>query len=554
MSAAAGIPISSGLDREELMRLTEEMAKGVRLSGSEDERRAFDFAESYLSSAGLETERLRTEALIAYPLDATLEVLAPERIRVEAWGNSMAPSTPEAGLEAELAYGGAGGSVAGQVVLVDAAVRPAEGEPLAYVRADVDPQRIHERGVSPIWGNPTPVTLPLLPRTPSVGISGGDGARLKALLDRGPVRVRVRARMHRDWTPIPVLIANVPGTEEPDFTVFSAHIDSWYLGAMDNASANAIQLQLARLLHENRGGLRRGVRIAFWSGHSQGKFAGSTWYADTHWQELFDHCVCHVYVDSAGAEGATVLGDSQTMAETYGFTAGVILRTTGQRLRYFRIARAGDQSFWGIGVPSTLVLPSLVPVASGQAVPQVGASAENEGGLPWFWHTPEDTIDKIDPDNLLRDARVYAETLWELSTAHTLPFDYRPAATEMRTALERHQESLGRAIDLGPAVEAARDFEAAASAWEASPPTGTALRNQVLKRLGRTLIPAAYTQNGPFDQDPGADNGPFPGIAGGLALSRLAEGTDQWRALQLQTMRHANRATAALTAAARLLS
>jgi hypothetical protein len=551
MRAATGAPLGAGLDRDELMRLTEEMSKGVRLSGSEAERQAFDFAERYLRDGGLEPHRLTTEALIGYPREASLEVLTPEPLRLEAWGNNLAPSTPDTGVEGDLVYAG---EADGRVLLVDAASGPGRGEPLAYVSADVDPERIHERGVSPLWGNPTPATLPLLPRTPSVGVSGADGVRLKALLERGPVRVRLKASMYREWTPIPILTADVPGAEEEDFTLFSAHIDSWYFGAMDNGSANAVQLQLARLLHENRGRLRRGVRIAFWSGHSHGKFAGSAWYADSHWQELFDRCVCHVYIDSPGAVGATVLSDCQTMAETYGFTAGVIERVTRQSLRYFRIARAGDQSFWGIGVPSTLVLPSLVPVASGRAVPQVGATAENEGGLPWFWHTPEDTLDKIDPDNLLRDARVYAETLWELSTAAVLPFDYRPAAEEMRNALERQQKKLAGSVDLGPALAAARAFKTAVAAWHESPPATPAERNRILKALGRTLVPVAYTQSGPFDHDPGAANGPFPGIEAGLTLSRLPKGGDDWRALQLQTLRHVNRAAAALTVAARLLS
>jgi hypothetical protein len=67
-------------------------------------------------------------------------------------------------------------------------------------------------------------------------------------------------------------------------------------------------------------------------------------------------------------------------------------------------------------------------------------------------------------------------------------------------------------------------------------------------------VPVAYTQSGPFDHDPGAASGPFPGIAAGLRLARMGEVDDEWRALQLQTLRQVNRAAAALTAAVRLLS
>lgn len=554
MRADGNDGVSAKLDVAELMRLTKEMAKGVRLSGSDDEKRAFDFAEEYLADAGLKTERLSTDAMIGYPLEASLEVLEPESLQFEAWGNNLAPSTPPGGIEAELVQASRAEGIAGQIVLLDHAANiPAQGRPLALVRADIDPLRLHQRGDSPIWGNPTPRTLALLPQIPSIGVSGADGARLSRLVARGPVRVRLKARMYRDWTRIPLLTAEVPGSDEADFSLFSAHIDSWYFGAMDNAAANAVQLHLARLLHENRSRLRRGVRIAFWSGHSHGKFAGSASYADAHWQELYDRCVCHVYIDSPGAKGATVLGDCQTMSETYGFTASVIKKVTGQSLRYFRIAKAGDQSFWGIGVPSTLVLPSLVPVASGESVPQVGASAANQGGLPWFWHTPDDTIDKIDPNNLLRDATVYSELLWQLSTAAALPFDYRPTAQEMATALVQYQDAFEGTLDLREAIGAAEGFGEAIRRWEDSG-CGPTERNRVLKSLGRALVPAAFTQTGPFDHDTGSLTGPFPGIEAGLPMLRLPVSSDDRRALVVQTSRQANRALAALTSATRIVS
>ena len=51
--------------------------------------------------------------------------------------------------------------------------------------------------------------------------------------------------------------------------------------------------------------MRRGIRFAFWSGHSQGRYAGSAWYADHAWRELHQRCVVHLNVDSTGARGAT---------------------------------------------------------------------------------------------------------------------------------------------------------------------------------------------------------------------------------------------------------
>ena len=87
--------------------------------------------------------------------------------------------------------------------------------------------------------------------------------------------------------------------------VFSGHVDSWHYGAMDNGTANATMLEVARLLAQHRDELYRGLRVIFWSGHSHGRYSGSTWYVDNHWEELHDRCVAHVNVDSTGARGAS---------------------------------------------------------------------------------------------------------------------------------------------------------------------------------------------------------------------------------------------------------
>ena len=59
------------------------------------------------------------------------------------------------------------------------------------------------------------------------------------------------------------------------------HYDSWDVGVGDNATGDATLLEIARVLWKNREKLKRSVRIAWWPGHSTGRYAGSTWFADT---------------------------------------------------------------------------------------------------------------------------------------------------------------------------------------------------------------------------------------------------------------------------------
>jgi len=118
---------------------------------------------------------------------------------------------------------------------------------------------------------------------------------------RGPAKVRLTTELKTGFMKVPLAIAEVQGLTEPDkFVLFNGHIDSWHRGASDNGTANACMLETARVLGKHRNGLHRGVRFAWWSGHSQGRYSGSTWYVDHHWIDLHRHAIVHLNVDSLG--------------------------------------------------------------------------------------------------------------------------------------------------------------------------------------------------------------------------------------------------------------
>ena len=76
-------------------------------------------------------------------------------------------------------------------------------------------------------------------------------------------------------------------------------------------------------------------------------------------------------------------------------------------------------------MPSTLAALSEQEVSdtpTGRAHAVLLGGGGRAGGLGWWWHTTEDTIDKIDPEFLVRDAWLYLALLWELCTRVRLPF------------------------------------------------------------------------------------------------------------------------------------
>jgi hypothetical protein len=327
-----------------------------------------------------------------------------------------------------------------------------------------------------------------------------------------------------------------------------------------------VMVEMARLLSRRQRRLRRGVRFAFWSGHSHGRYSGSTWYADTQWDDLYRHAVLHLNVDSPGGVGATVLSEAQTMAETWGLAARCVKDISGQDLQYRRISRMGDQSFWGIGLPSMFVDISAQPPAAsaaGDALAALTGGAAHHGGLGWWWHSTEDTVDKIDKENLRRDAQVYALVLWRWCTSPVLPLDYRETAGEVRTALRGIQEAAGDAFDMAPPLEALQRFATAAEGLAAAAARlgtvsgrGTrkqrqaaSILNDALMQVGRAIIPINYTASGPFDHDPAVPVPPVPLLQPAADLRAMRAGTDEALPLQARLIRNRNHVTRAIDAA-----
>ena len=58
-----------------------------------------------------------------------------------------------------------------------------------------------------------------------------------------------------------MVIADIPGKSE-NFILINGHYDSWYEGITDNATSDAIMLELARVFWKHREKLERSVRIA----------------------------------------------------------------------------------------------------------------------------------------------------------------------------------------------------------------------------------------------------------------------------------------------------
>lgn len=547
-------PAAVGIDPRRLAAIVAELCTlGRKLPGSPEEAVACAIITRELTASGIAHEVHEFDAFIGWPTRSAVTLLGDAPQAIAATGVGMAAGTPPDGIVAPLADLAAGADVAGRIAVIDglprydAAMQAQRAGALGVIAVSHGPER-HYVQASPIWGAPTgPAEMALLPAIPLVQVAQADGALLRAA--GAPVRLVAEAR--REWRRVRMPVAEIPGTS-PHFVLLGAHYCTWGAGATDNLAAVAMLLELARLFAAGKRP-RHGLRFAWWTGHEQGGYAGSSWYADHHWAELHENAIAYVNVDIVGVQGGTTKALRNTTAELHDFAAGVLEATVGplpaseagfvahalRRLDKYvpptRSARNSDQSFSGIGLSGTQV-SAFLPAASPEHMPG--------SGLAWWWQTEEDTADRCDPAVLAVDTLIHHNLLSALTAAEVLPLDFARTADDVLASLREYAEA-APGLEETPWLQGlAETLRTAAVALAARPVADAARRNLLLLRVARLLNPVLHHARSAYDYDLGRGSRMLPGLAPALGLARLDP--DAARMARTGLRRAANRIAHAL--------
>jgi N-acetylated-alpha-linked acidic dipeptidase len=402
-----------------------------------------------------------------------------------------------------------------------------------------------------IWGTPDLDDLPRKPGIPIVAVNNPDGLALIEMAAKSQ-KVTIKTEMEEGWFTQKVPVVTIPGKEDPDkFVLVHGHYDSWDVGVGDNATGDATLLELARVFWKNKKRLKRSVRIAWWPGHSTGRYAGSTWFADHFAIDLDENCVAQVNCDSPGCRWATTFNNLSLMAETEGFVDASIKAVTGIVAQGERPPRAGDYAFNNIGISSFFMLSSTMPdeVRAKKGYYAVGGCGGNIA-----WHTENDTIEIADREYLLRDMKVYAQAVIGVANADILPFDWTAVTREFSNTITKYQKAAGTAFDLGPAAIAVEDLDKALAKFNRAAKAGKIdpeAANAVILRLARILVPINYTREARFRHDPALPIPELPTLSAAAEIKSMPKTMQGFAKTQLT--RGQNRFVAALREATRLV-
>ncbi|HEY0621842.1 M28 family peptidase [Sphingomonas sp.] len=390
---------------------------GPRLAGTEAEARARVWAVKRLTTLGFSNVRSEPFQMKTWVRgEETLEVLAPfpQPLRLTALGNSGA--TPAAGLRGEIVYfpdlaalqAAPDGSLKGKIAFVSHAMtRTQDGSQYgAYgaVRRS-GPAAAARKGAAAILIRSVGTDYHRNPHAggtgfpegvapiPAAALSIPDAEQLERILKRGqPVSVKLTLTPKQiGMTESGNVIAEVPGSDPAaGLVVVACHLDSWDLGTGafdDGAGCGIVAAAAKRIL--DAGKPRRTIRILWAGAEEVGVFGGKA-YFDAHKGER------HALASESDFGADRIwrvdfkLPDS---AKAVGVRVAAALAPLG-------ISRGSDAASGGADVSAL--------VASGVA----GIDLQQDGTRYFdLHHTPDDTLDKIDPDQLRQNVAAWTAML-----------------------------------------------------------------------------------------------------------------------------------------------
>jgi len=392
---------------------------GPRMAGSEADQRARDWAVAKFKALGY--DKVYTEA-VTFPLwqrrSEHAAIVSPFAQPLVLTALGYSPGTPKGGLTAEVVKfdsldalkAADPASVKGKIVYIGyrmerrkdgheygmgSAVRTA-GPPIAAAKgaagyllrsAGTDAHdRIAHTGVT---GFRDPAKA-----IPAAALSNPDADQLERVLAYGkPVTVKLDldCGVVGEYTGANV-IGEITGRKHPDQVVaIGGHLDSWDpgTGAIDDGAGVAIAMAAGKLIHDLPQRPDRTIRVIAFANEEMGLWGGRA-YADKH----------------AGEVAKFQLGTESD------FGAGPVWRMSASVKPE---ARGAITQIANVLEPIGVAYDAKKPGGGGSDLSQMhgkgmAALTLTQDGTNYFdWHhTPNDTLDKIDPKQLAQNVAVYA--------------------------------------------------------------------------------------------------------------------------------------------------
>jgi len=250
---------------------------------------------------------------------------------------------------------------------------------------------------------------------PVIALSNPDADQLRRLHNLGKslvVNLKSGAKWKGEVTSGNVIL-DLVGSERPEeIVLIGGHLDSWDLGtgAVDDGAGVAITTAAAALIAQLPERPKRTIRVVMFGAEEVG-LLGAKAYAQKHESDLANYVVATE--SDFGARSIWQLNSNVSKEATK------LIDEIGHVLAPLGIVRGGSDVKGGG--------PDIIPLDA-KGVPTIRLS---QNGMDYFdlHHTPDDTLDKIRPDELAQNVAAYAATIYMIANSD-VDFRKNPASSE----------------------------------------------------------------------------------------------------------------------------
>lgn len=554
--------IEKELSKERMMEDAVAISNWIRYSGSEDGEKASEYILSQLKKAGLDCHSEVYDIYRSLPISGSVTVVGTD-IKME--GIAAVYSGCADGLEGDLMFDTWGTKASltkkenrerhaqfkDKIVLTndltysfyyEAARAGAKGI-IGIWPKSID----HHDTMGGVWGTPGNRDRDLYPFLPYIQVNLQNSQKLLELLEAGPVKVSLDIVMDNSVLPTSMPVAKIKGKTDK-YILVSGHYDSWFEGMTDNGAANVMMLEMARVMKKYEGELERGVVFAWWSGHSDGRYSGSCWYFDNHYEDLRKNCMGHINLDICGCTGSNAVKLVMSGMEGNAFNDEFLAKYNTVKPRpYTNLDRNSDQTFWGVLTPISIapsfyVDDNAAPVVAKPLITTEATmpSAFGADGPYFWWHTKYDTIDKIDVDVMYRDLLVCTELTCRYMNDTPFPVDMPGFMDEMKEYFDAFKKNLNPDFDVTPLFPLVEGVDAAVRKLAAAIPQQKDT-DDIIKRVAGTLNVLKFTYSSPYEHDHAAEHAPYCAFSNACALTRENTPVDEYLFARTDFVRQRNR-------------
>ena len=419
--------IKAALDGTQAYDITESLTTeiGPRVGGSPEEAKAREWAVAKFKEIGLENVRIEPFTMPYWERGietASIVSPNPQQLYITSLGGSVA--TPEGGVEAEIAYfptfedlkNAPEGGLDGKIVFISGRMKKAPdgaGYGPANQKRRQGATEAAKRGAIAVVIRSVGTDSHRFPHTgmmryaedvkkiPIAALSAPDADQLERTLSRGG-KVTLKMEMTPSWLgdrQSGNVLGEIVGSEKPDEIVLvGGHLDSWDLGtgAIDDGAGIGISAGAAQVIIESGLKPKRTLRVVAFGAEEVGLLGGFA-YVKAHKDTDLDNHVLATESDFGAGPAYEVKSGVKSGED--------VLKEMGQAM---------GLPFSGLPTNGG---PDIGPM-SREGVPTM---RWQQDGTDYFdlHHTPDDTFDKIDKDEIQQNVAAFATMMWMASEADT---------------------------------------------------------------------------------------------------------------------------------------